>query len=103
MNSNIKNKFDLIDIFYKNMDAIINFLHDVNFIDKTADNKHDFELQTLKNAYGICIALCAFIGEEECHKEILTTSLDGSLLDNQSAIGSVFYNRTNRRINEVHE
>lgn len=103
VNSNIKNKFDLIDIFYKNMDAIINFLHDVNFIDKTADNKHDFELQTLKNAYGICIALCAFVGEEECHKEILTTSLDGSLLDNQSAIGSVFYNRTNRRINEVHE
>ena len=101
--SNIKNKYELVEIFNKNIDAIINFLHDLEWSEKTAENYIDYEIETLKNAYGICIALCAFIGEQECYKEILTNSLDGSLIDNHSSIGSIFFNRINKRTNEVHE
>ena len=98
-----KNKFELIEIFDKNIEAVINFLHDLEWSEKNSDNTFDFELETLKNAFGTCIALCAFIGEQECYRETLTNSLDGSLIDCHSSIGSIFFNRINKRFNEVHE
>lgn len=99
----IQNKFELIDVFYKNIDAIVNFLNDVDWIQKSEDNTLDYETQILKNAYGICIALCAFIGEEEYYRKLLTTSLEGNLLDQHTTIKSIFYNRITKRTNEVHE
>ena len=101
--SSVKNKFELIDVFYKNLDAIISFLNDLEWLEKTDDNVLKYETQVLKNAYGICIGLCAFIGEEEYYRKILTTSLDGNLLDSHTTIGSIFFNRINKKTNEVHE
>lgn len=100
--SKIQNKYNLIEIFNKNIDAIISFLHDLEWTDRKT-NYIDFEVDTLKNAFGICIALCAFIGEEECYRETLTNSLDGALIDSKSSIGSIFFNKLNKRMNEVHE
>jgi len=100
---NIKNKYELLEIFMKNIDAIISFLHDLEWTEKNEENYLEFEVETLKNAFGICIALCAFIGEQECYRETLTNSLDGALIDSHSSIGSIFFNRINKRTNEVHE
>lgn len=104
VNLSIKNKFDLIDVFYKNLDAIFNFFDDININDKEVnENNKDFEIRILKNAYGTCIILCALIGEMNFYDRIISSSLDGSILNNHSLMNSIFFNKNTMKINEVHE
>ena len=65
---NIKNKFSLVEIYYKNIDAILNFLSDLTF---DFDEKSNFnsEVKTLTNAYGICIALCGLAAEQKMYDD----------------------------------
>lgn len=100
----IKNKFDLIDVYYKNIDAIFNFFNDLDINEKENDEDNsEYEIRTLKNAYGTCIALCALIGEETYYDKVVSSSLDGSILNNHSLLGSIFFNKNTMKINEVHE
>lgn len=99
--TSIKNKFEVIDIFYKNIDAILNFLSDLEFEDNEDSVK--VEENTLLNAYGIVIALCALISENYYYNKLITTTLNSNLLDKSSSLGSIFFNRNTKKINEVHE
>lgn len=101
--SSVKNKFEVIDVFYKNIDAILSFLTDLEFTEYTEYDSNIVEVETLINAYGICIALCALIGEHYYYNKTIMSSLDSSLLDKTSSLGSIFFNKNTKKINEVHE
>ena len=103
VSTSVKNKFEIIDIFYKNIDAVLNFLADLEF--KEYDNYplETVEVNTLKNAYGICIGLCALIGEHYYYNKTIMSSLDSCILDRASSLGSIFFNKNTKKINEVHE
>lgn len=101
--SSVKNKFEIIDTFYKNIDAVLTFLSDIEFNEYTEYNSELIETETLINAYGICIALCALISEHYYYNKTIMPSLDSCLLDKTSSLGSIFFNKNTKKINEVHE
>lgn len=98
INPNLKNKFEIIDIYYKNIDAILSFINDISFIQETDTNKKQFETNVLKNAYGLIMALSAFIAEENTYQVITSSSLDGAIINKVSSLRSVF-----NKLYEVHE
>ena len=66
---NIKNKFSLVEIYHKNIYAMLNFLSDLTFDFDEKSNIFNSEVKTMVNAYGTCIALCGIAAEQKLYED----------------------------------